>query len=454
MPSCPTRAMLKSLRHKQSVRSLLVLGLLTALAAVSVFVANVADRNGNPDLGSISAKMAVGLTVVIVLYVVSKLAQSISIYSDISLNFTNSGLVFGALILLVAILALSSGNNLLYLVLSVLAATLFVSFIGSRLSLSRVRIGVRYPDHIFAGEPVPFDVTVANQKRLLPAFSIGVAASEQQGEAHSADAENALLAHLAYLPIVPARTEARSRIERRFARRGVYPIRGFVVGTRFPLGFVEQRRFVESASEIVVYPAPLALDELAPLIRQTQGRIESRLKGSGSDLYAIRPYLASDHHHHIDWKATAKTASLMVREFTRDDDLRVTIAFETCVPAELAGHESFDARFERAVAAAAGLCRFFIEQGGEVRLLAGADDSGYGAGRQHLFTMLRRLAAVAPVANLPEERHQEPWRDNQFRIVITPSHRDSVSPGTHVISYEEFVVPPSGGMTQKSSSSA
>ncbi len=435
--------MLNAIHHKQSVRFLLVLGVLTGMAAVSVFVANVADRNGNPDLGSISAKMAVGLTVVIVLYVISKLAQSISVYSDISLNFTNSGLVFGALILLVAILALSSGNNLLYLVLSVLAATLFVSFIGSRLSLSRVRIGVRYPDHIFAGEPVPFDVTVANRKRLLPAFSIGVAASEQQGEPRTADSENVLLADLAYLPIIPARTEARSRIERRFARRGVYPIRGFVIGTRFPLGFVEQRRFVEAASEIVVYPAPLAPDELAPLIRQTQGRIESRLKGSGSDLYAIRPYLASDHHHHIDWKATAKTASFMVREFTRDDDLRVTILFETRVPAELAARESFDAQFERAVAVAAGLCRFFIEQGGEVRLLAGADNSRYGTGQQHLFVMLRQLAAVTPVTDPEEEQEREPWRDDQFRILITPSHRDPVSPGTHVISYEEFVVPPS-----------
>ena len=427
--------MLNTLRNKQSARFLLILIVLTVMAATSVFVANVADRNGNPDLGSFSAKMAVGFTVVIVLYVISKLAQSISLYSDISLRLTYSGWVFGAMIGLVAVLALSSGNNLLYLVLSVLAATMFVSLIGSHLSLSRVRIELRRPDHIFTGEPVPFDITVANRKRVLPAFSIGVAASEQHGKQ---DSEKLLFADLAYLPIIPARTEAQSRIERRFARRGIYPIRGIIVGTRFPLGFVEQRRFVEAANEIVVYPSPLPPDELAPWIRRTQGPIESRLKGSGSDLHAIRPYLASDPHHHIDWKATAKTASLMVREFTRDDDLRVTIEFDTNAPAEASARESFDAQFERAVSAAAGLCRHFIEQGGEVRLLAGADDSGYGLGEPHLYTMLRQLATVGPVTDLPEERDPEPWRDDQFRIVITPSPCDPVSPGTLMIGYEEF----------------
>ena len=76
---------------------------------------------------------------------VAKLAQSASLHSEYSLQVTNPGLVFSALILLVAILSLSSGNNLLYLFLSILLATMFVSLIGSRLSLSRVDVMVIVP---------------------------------------------------------------------------------------------------------------------------------------------------------------------------------------------------------------------------------------------------------------------------------------------------------------------
>jgi uncharacterized protein (DUF58 family) len=427
--------MLKSFRNNESVRFLLILGLLTTLTAGAVLMAGLAEQYGNPQMGVIGARLAVGLAVVIVLYVIAKLAQSISLHSDVSLSLTNGGLVFAALILLVGILALSSGNNLLYLVLAVLAATMFVSLFGSRLSLSRIRVSLRRPDHIFAGELVPFDVTAINHKRWMPAFSISVAAAEAPiTEPTGAARGEATRIGLAYWPILPARTESRSRVERRFARRGLYRLRGFFIGTRFPLGFVEQRRFVEADGEIAVYPEPLAPGDLAPLLRQMQGRLESRVRGSGSDLYAIRPYQSHDHHHHIDWKATAKTATLMVREFTREDDLRVAIVFDPRVTPDEAARDGFEDGFERAVAAAAGFCRAFIHEGGEVRLVAGADDSGYGMGETHLYAMLRQLAAVAPDSSTEWER--EPARDDPFRIVITPRPEDVAAPNTHVITYD------------------
>src|SRR5262249_57551585 len=64
---------------------------------------------------------------------------------------------------------------------------------------------------------------------------------------------------LVYLPIVPARASASARIERDFSKRGVYPIKGFIVHSRFPFGFIEQRRRLDASGEKVVYPAPLPL---------------------------------------------------------------------------------------------------------------------------------------------------------------------------------------------------
>ncbi len=390
--------MLGWIRQKQSYRFVLVMGLLVAAAGCAIVVSEMASRAGNWWLGALAARVAIGLAVSIVFGVGLKLARSASLHSEYSLQVTNPGLVFSALILLVAILSLSSGNNLLYLFLSVLLATMFVSLVGARLSLSRLRVEPRFPERVFVGEPVSFEIAVTNGKRLLPAFSVGIATVEP-GEA---GAEEPRVSELCYLPVIPAKTEAIARPVRVYAKRGIYPMRGVMLATRFPLGFIEQRRMVEAEGELVVYPAPGGADRLEVMLRQAQGRIEGRGKGMGSDLHAIRQYQPSDHHHHIDWKATAKTGGLMVREFTRDDDWRVTVIFDPVVDAAHLAEDEFAERFERAIAVAAGLLKRLIEAGAEVRLVCGDADSGYGEGPSQLHVVLRQLAETWPVAEAPE----------------------------------------------------
>jgi uncharacterized protein (DUF58 family) len=224
-----------------------------------------------------------------------------------------------------------------------------------------------------------------------------------------------------------------------------------VLGTRFPLGFIEQRRQVEVEGEVVVYPVPAEVDRAESLIRQSQGRIESRVKGAGSDLYAIRQYQASDHHHHIDWKATAKTAALMVREFTRDDDWRVTVVFDATVDPAMAGQEAFLARFERGVETAAGLLKRLSDEGAELRLMAGGVDTGYGEGQPHLYRMLRVLAEVRPdcgaasAAAVPTEEALAPNApdavdaadEDACRIVVTSRPEAASFPGASIIGFDE-----------------
>src|SRR5260370_2267744 len=60
---------------------------------------------------------------------------------------------------------------------------------------------------------------------------------------------------------------------------------------------------------------------------------------------------------HVDWKATAKTGSLKVREFTREDERRLRVVFDNAEP----GHVSSSA-YEHAVSLAATLaCHFYSE---------------------------------------------------------------------------------------------
>src|SRR5215475_6251202 len=424
--------------RKKSFRFVFVSAILTASAIGVALISVIAGQIGEYELASLGSKVALGLALIIVLYVAPRLAQNINFSSGFSVHIPNAGLLFSALILLVTILSLSSGNNLLYLVLSALLATMFVSWAPSRVNLSRIGASVRFPNHIFAGESATFDLTVTNRSRLLPAFSLTVAMSEggaggARGEAASKAKEGATNAtDLVYLPIVPARASASARIERGFPKRGVYPINGFVVHSRFPFGFIEQRRRLEAKGEIVVYPAPLPLDEFGHALPPLLGRVEGRVKGSGSDLYAIRQYISSDHRRQIDWKATAKTSQVMVREFMRDDDWRVTIIFDARVENESASAPEFAEKFERGVTLAASLISHFIRAGVETRLITipepdsttGMSDSGFGVGNAHSYKMYYQLARIAPATGADVERDAQPApSDDPFLIVIASASR-------------------------------
>jgi uncharacterized protein (DUF58 family) len=422
------------LPRKKSFRFVFVSAVLTAAAIGVALISVVAGQIGESEFAALGSKVALGLALVIVLYVAPRLAQNINFNSGFSVHVPNAGLLFFALILLVTILSLSSGNNLLYLVLSALLSTMFVSWAPSRLNLSRVGVSVRFPNHIFAGESATFDLTVTNRSRLLPAFSLTVAMSEGGGGQASPKAKEVATnpTELVYLPIVPARASASARIERGFPKRGVYPIKGFIVHSRFPFGFIEQRRRLEASGEIVVYPAPLPLDEFGHAQPPLLGRVESRAKGSGSDLYAIRQYISSDHRRQIDWKATAKTSQVMVREFTRDDDWRVTIMFDARVEKESSSAPEFDEKFERGVTLAASLISYFIRAGVETRLITlsapdstnGGSDSGFGVGNAHSYKMFYQLARIAPAAEADVVRDPSPARsDDPFLIVIASASR-------------------------------
>src|SRR6266436_2117490 len=50
------------------------------------------------------------------------------------------------------------------------------------------------------------------------------------------------------------------------------------------------------------------------------------------DLYLIREYMPEDSARHVDWKATAKTGSLKVREFSREDERKLRIVFDNPGP--------------------------------------------------------------------------------------------------------------------------
>ena len=63
------------------------------------------------------------------------------------------------------------------------------------------------------------------------------------------------------------------------------------------------------------------------------GGIGVPLRGSGGDFYRIRPHQTGDGARHVDWKSSAHTGTLMVREFAAEDRGKAEIWLERSVPA-------------------------------------------------------------------------------------------------------------------------
>jgi len=383
----------------------LILGTLLVLAGLATAIVTLMARSlGVPELTTAGAIASLVLVLLIMVLVVPPLTRSAfaeMAATGFPIEVTTGGVIFVVIVVIVGFAAWNTGNNLLFMVLSIMLSTIFVSWMSARVSLRDLNVSARFPDHIFAGEQAEVLVTLRNSKRLLPSFSILV---EMRG---SFDRPGMLLTKkiasplkktaLGYFTYVPHRAAAEQSIEQVFPKRGHVLVKGFETSTRFPFGFFRHRRRLSARDvDIVVYPKPEPITDQLNLLPLQSGQTTSLRRGAGQDLLLLRDYQARDDLRHIDWKATARVRRLTVREFAAEDERRITIVLDPTLTDDI-DEENFRIRFENGVTQAASLLKHFIEERAEVRLILGADVGRFGSGLEHLYACLRRLALVSPV---------------------------------------------------------
>jgi len=374
-----------------------VFGTVLVLAGLGAALVTVlARRQNDPALAGAAAILSLLIALLLTIFIVPPLARSAKVEAanlDFPFEPTSGGGVFLVIIIVVGFAAWNTGNNLLFLVFSLLVSTLFVGWIAARASLRDLTVSARFPDHIFAAEAAPVIVTLRNTKRVLPSFSIMVEARGPSGEEKRRKRYAKRL--LAYFSYVPHHAAAEQRVEQLFPQRGHVLIDGFELSTRFPFGFFRRRRRLHARNvDIIVYPKPEVISDELHLLPMYAGRIPSLRRGAGHDLFSMRDYQPQDDLRHIDWKATARSRRLTVREFTSEDERRITIVLDTRLP-DVADDE-LKVRFERGVVQAASLLKHFIDERAEVRLVLGDEDGPFGSGMDQLYRCLRRLALVVP----------------------------------------------------------
>jgi uncharacterized protein (DUF58 family) len=390
-----------------------------------------ATNSGNPRLAMILATLSLVFVVLILIFVIPPLARSASAEAaqiDLPIDITSGGLIFLGLMGIVGFAAWNTGNNLLFLVFAFLFATLLVSFWVGFWNLRKLQVKIRFPESVFAENPTPFTVSLKNGKRIFPSVSVLIdlrgrererleiaeileipLSKKWQDRIFRAPIIKRTLDYFVYLPHSGSQE---NRNEQVFDKRGRFIIKDFELSTKFPFGFFRQRRRLETdAAEILIFPKIEQVNEDFRLWTLNAGKFASTKRGQGQDLLAMRDYQPQDNLRNIDWKATARTRRMMVREYAAEDERRVTIVLDTRVlKAELPnkltlrelqknknnGLAQIRERFERAVSETASLINFFVKQRVEARLIIDGEIGDFSYTNEHLTDCLRRLALVEP----------------------------------------------------------
>ena len=146
--------------------------------------------------------------------------------------------------------------------------------------------------------------------------------------------------------------------------------------------------------EVLIYPSIDAQPGFEELLLSLEGEIASFYRGQGHDFYRIRPYEVLESARHVDWKATAHTGDLQVREFAREKEQAVAFFLDLDVPEHAA------AWFETAVDRCSFLAWNMAQRGSRVRFCT-QDVDWQLPEEADVYSILKYLALVFPRPSKP-----------------------------------------------------
>jgi len=439
-----------------------ILGLLLAFGAA--LFSTVSSESGNIWATIILASAALLLATFVGLTTIPYLARRVvaaRVREAMDYNVTRAGLIYILIAVVIGIAAVNTGNNLLYVVVAALLSAILVSGVASALVLRSLELDVHLPEHVFAGRPMLARLLLRNTSGWVPSFSVRVVPSKRNAvkkwrwEAYTLgwprnrapesqwfrlrdrrlrrvteELEKPILTKSVYFPFLPAGQELRADLELTFPARGRFREKDFGLATRFPFAFLLKTRRIALAREIVVYPTVEPPQQFFEVLAMVTGEFETFVRGRGYDLYRIREYMPEDSARHVDWKASARTGALKVREFSREDERRLRIVFDNPLPGILP-HDFY----ERAVNLAASLGWHFSHEDVELSFVApGLEPT------PDVFAFLRYLALVEPQEATSVFQRLRASED--YNVILTARDRAQLSPALAARSYVISLGPP------------
>jgi uncharacterized protein (DUF58 family) len=435
-----TLAQLWAKADRPAIRAFFLSVAALGVALLLALYSGAAAELGHVGVAASSALFALAIAAWVAVTLVPTLAKRTPlrwIGQKVEYKISGAGWLYFSATLLVALAALNTGNNLLFLILSCLVSLILMSGILSSISLAGVELRIALPEHIFAGQIVRASIEITNRKLTLPSFSLRVEAVMAKNSAAAV-----LLDTPVFFPYLPRQQSLKQSVPVTFTKRGLHIQDTFKIVTRFPFGFLQKSRRVALKSEALVYPSIESDSQLSEIFPGIDGSIESYHKGRGQDLHALREYVPTDSASHVHWKASARAGSLMVREFAREDDFRVLLVLDPH-PGDppATGNSNPGERFERAVTTCAGIAWHFYEHNAFLQFRSAGIETGLAPAEETIFTILRYLAIARPQ---PTEVQDELLHDlaaslDLFKVIVTSRPRGTIPADLWHSSYVIFL---------------
>jgi uncharacterized protein (DUF58 family) len=246
-----------------------------------------------------------------------------------------AGRAFLLITLGVGVAAINTGNNLLYLALSLNLSLILLSGVLSEGTLRHVTLSVRLASEAFAGGEAFLAVTCSAGAKRFPGISL--VAILRTGEDPATVRFPDIAPGTSVTRVVPFRPSHRGELDSFHAS----------LSTRFPFSLFEKSVELDIPAGVIVYPRPsppVARREDLPIAAPSgrpflSGRVGAFPRG-------VRGHLPADPVRDIHWKATARTGRWMVKEREREATPGIDLLVE-----ETGTPEAFEARISDACGA-------------------------------------------------------------------------------------------------------
>ena len=297
------------------------------------------------------------------------------------LVFTRLGRWYTGLTVGIGFAAVNTGNNLLFLVLGLLLASIVVSGILSEQSLRLLRVERHLPSSATAGQPALIGLWARNGKRRAASFSLEL--REKGGD----------VVGRGFLVVLAAGQSA--EIAYRFTplRRGRHDFAQLEVATKAPFGLFEKSRPIDAPAELIVFPRKVEAPEMEARSLAREGERPQDRAGQGLEVHSLRDHRPGEDARTIHWRSTARAGKLIGVDREQERRRRVCVVLD---------HRALSgAALDAAVERAAALVERELDGGSEVALALCGENLPAGSGESHLHAALTLLALVQPAPGAP-----------------------------------------------------
>lgn len=223
--------------------------------------------------------------------------------------------------------------NLLVVLAGMMIGPLVFSWRWVMVSLASLAPRRRLPARISAGDPLVVEIEIANQRRRLTSWAIGVSDRLERLEPRGAKPTTQIEAAVpAIRPGLSATTSYRCLL----TRRGRYEFGPLRLSTQFPFGLVTASERFDEQQTLIVTP------RLGRLSRKWEQWIEAEHAGmhrnsprrgmNEGDFYGMREWRAGDSQRWIHWRTSARLNELAVRQLEEQRSAEVSLLLDLWLP--------------------------------------------------------------------------------------------------------------------------